>query len=130
MFKGKLKSQDKERRSKAVKRVVRQAEDLDRTMGRPSIERSEAMRQAGKARDLLQSQLKNPESAEMIQVGPSKLAAKGSIEARKKLKTAEKTEKQINKLADLSDTIAKNAPKRKKEIRKALRKAAKSRAKK
>lgn len=56
--------------------------------------------------------------------------AKRIVEARKKAAAAEKTEKQINMLADLSDTIAENAPKRKAEIREALRKAADSRAKK
>lgn len=66
----------------------------------------------------------------MVRSGTTTGVAKSAIKARKRLAKAEATEKKVNRLADLSDTIAKNAPKRKKEIRKALRKAAKSKAKK
>ena len=127
---GESRTRDKERRSKAIRRQVRQQEDLDKVVGRPPVERSEAMRQAAERVDANQSLMKNPEVAQFVQRKPAKGIAKNAIRDRKKLAAAEKAEKQINKLADLSDAIAKNAPKRKKEIRKALRKAAKSRAKK
>ena len=45
--------------------------------------------------------------------------AKRIVKARKKAKAAEEIEKKVNLLADLSDTIAKNAAKRKKALRKA-----------
>tara|TARA_R100001510_G_C7637894_1_gene195764 strand:- start:800 stop:1516 length:717 start_codon:yes stop_codon:yes gene_type:complete len=123
---GESKSRDKERRSKAIKREVQAQEDLDKVVGRPPVERKEAMRKAGEEVDDFQRMIKNPEVAEMVQRSPSVALAKRTIAEIKKAKTAEEIEKKVNRLADLSDTIAKNAAKRKE----ALRKAAEAKAKK
>tara|TARA_R100000664_G_scaffold6870_2_gene11941 strand:+ start:700 stop:1554 length:855 start_codon:yes stop_codon:yes gene_type:complete len=116
---GESKSRDKERRSKAVKREVRAQEELDKVIGRPPVERKEAMRQAEKEIAEFQNIIKDPQRAEMVQRSPSVALAKRTIEDIKKAKTAEEIEKKVNRLADLSDTIAKNAAKRKEAMRKA-----------
>jgi hypothetical protein len=116
---GESRSRDKERRSKAIKREVRSQEELDKLVGRPPVERTEAMRKAGEKVDDFQRMIKNPEVAKMVRSGTTTGVAKSAIKARKRLAKAEATEKKVNRLADLSDTIAKNAPKRKKALRKA-----------
>jgi hypothetical protein len=116
---GERQSMDKERRSKAIKREVQSQEELDKLVGRPPVERKEALKQAGRKIDIYQNMIKDPEVAKMVRGKPVRAIAKRTIQDIKKAKTAEEIEKKVNRLADLSDTIAKNAAKRKKALRKA-----------